>query len=75
MLDPERLPPLPGTLEECHREILYLKRELFHARNEWAQQVTERQKERRALKGSIKVLAEETKQLKKELYGNKKQGN
>lgn len=64
MFTTEALPPLPVTLEEAHKEIRYLQRELYKARQAFAEQVVERQKDGRALRGNIKALAEENRKLR-----------
>ena len=58
-LDYMRLPPPPDTLDECHKEILFLKSQLHKARSDFAQQIVEREKDRRAARGNIKAVAEE----------------
>lgn len=64
MFTTEALPPLPVTLEDAHREIRYLQYQLYKARQAFAQQVVERQKDGRALRGNIKALAEENRKLR-----------
>jgi hypothetical protein len=58
LFEPERLPPLPVTLEEAHREIRYLQRRLYLERQVLATNIEEREKERRAARGNIRVLAD-----------------
>lgn len=55
LFDPQRLPPLPVTLEEAHREIRYLQRKLYIERQQLATNVVEREKDRRAAKGNIRM--------------------
>lgn len=64
VLDLSRLPPLPDTIDECHREIIYLKDQLYRARQQFAQQVVERQKDGRAAKGNIKAVAAQNTELR-----------
>ena len=56
--------PLPDTLEDALREIKRLRKEVFKARQNWAKQVEEREKDRRAARGNVKSLAEQLKTLK-----------
>ena len=74
VIDLSALPPLPDTLEKCHEEIIYLKDQLYRARQQFAQQVVERQKDGRALKGNIKAVAAENAELRKILAAYLKQG-
>jgi hypothetical protein len=57
-------PPLPDTLEDALREIKRLRKEVFRARQNWAKQVEEREKDRRAAKGNIKALTKQLNALK-----------
>lgn len=63
--EPQLLPPLPATLDEAHREIIYLKQQLHRARSDFAGQVVEREKDRRAARGNIKAVATENAELRK----------
>lgn len=74
VIDLSLLPPLPDTIDECHREIIYLKDQLHRARQQFAQQVVERQKDGRAMKGNIKSVAAENAELRKILAAYLKQG-
>jgi len=65
-LSPDRLAPLPNTLEEAIREINYLRIQVYLARLNLANQIVEREKDRRAARGNIRVLADQLKELKNE---------
>jgi hypothetical protein len=65
-LPPDRLAPLPNTLEEAIREINYLRLQVYLARFNLANQIVEREKDRRAARGNIRVLADQLKELKHE---------
>lgn len=67
MFDPSLLPPLPVTLEESHKEIRYLQRQLFLSRQNLAKQIEEREKDRRAARGNIRALSEELKVVREAL--------
>jgi len=57
--DPERLPPLPVTLERAHEEIRYLQKRLFLANQQVAAGVIKREQDKRAAQETIKLLVEE----------------
>ena len=75
MIEPFRLPPLPVTLEESHREITYLRLQVYSARQDLAKQVEEREKDRRAARGNIKFLAAENKELRDKIEELQKEQN
>lgn len=75
MIEPFRLPPLPVTLEESHREITYLRLQVYSARQDLAKQVEEREKDRRAARGNIKFLAAENKELRDKIEELQKDQN
>lgn len=60
-----RHPPLPVSLDDAYREITYLRKQLFRARQDFAGQVVEREKDRRAARGNIKAVAAENAELRK----------
>jgi len=61
----ELLPPLPDNLDDAIGEIIYLKEQLHRARLNFAQQVVEREKDGRAMRGNIKAVADENAELRK----------
>lgn len=65
-LPPDRLAPLPNTLEEAIREINYLRLQVYLARLNLANQIVEREKDRRAARGNIRALADKLKELQNE---------
>ncbi len=67
MIPAELLPPLPVTLEEAHREIQYLRGEVYFARERLAKSIVEREKDRRAARGNIKALSEENRTLREQI--------
>lgn len=67
MLDPELLPPLPVTLEEAHREIQYLRGQVYWARERLANQIVEREKDRRAARGNHQAVVLENAELRNQI--------
>jgi len=55
-LDPEKVPPLPTTLEEAHKEIRYLQRCLFNERLRAMGKLERAENDRKALLGELKAL-------------------
>jgi len=70
MIDLSLLPPLPDNLKDAVEEIIYLKDQLHRARLQFAQQVVEREKDGRALRGNIKAVAAENTELRRLLAVN-----
>lgn len=62
--DAARPQPLPVSLEDAHREIVYLRKQVFRARQDFAKQVVEREKDKRAARGNIKAVAEQNAELR-----------
>lgn len=48
-MDLYKLPPPPLTLEDCHKEILYLQQEVYKARDNFARLAVTHEKQRKAI--------------------------
>ena len=63
--DPSHLPPPPGDIEGCHKEILYLQRQLFLVREQIAKKIVQRELDFRSLKGLLSQSVDENNQLRR----------
>lgn len=67
----DRESPMPANLEDAIKELRYWRREVFKTRERLANKVEKSEVDQRALRGTIKALNAEIKELKKVLSERK----